>query len=52
MLEKLKATDLARVVHEWLPADLIFVPLVPGFVADAPEIKRWRILNNAVEFER
>ncbi|MFZ1073695.1 MAG: type IV toxin-antitoxin system AbiEi family antitoxin [Verrucomicrobiia bacterium] len=52
VLEKLKATDLARVVHEWLPADLIFVPLVPGLRRDAPEIKRWRILNNAVEFER
>ena len=36
----------------WLPADLIFVPLVPGLRGDAPEIKRWRILNNTVEFER
>jgi predicted transcriptional regulator of viral defense system len=29
-----------------------FVPLVPGGRGSAPEIKRWRILNNAGEFER
>jgi hypothetical protein len=32
--------------------ELIVVPLVPGVRRDAPEIKRWKILNNAVEFER
>jgi hypothetical protein len=52
VLEKLRATDLARVVQAWLPADLIPVPLVPGLRGDAPEIKRWRIFNNTVEFER
>jgi len=52
VLEKLRATDLARGVENWLPADLLFVPLVPGARAAAPEIKRWRILNNAGEFER
>jgi AbiEi antitoxin C-terminal domain len=52
VLEKLKATDLAKVVENWLPSDSIFVPLVPGVRGAAPEIKRWRILNNAGEFER
>ena len=52
VLEKLQATDLAKVVENWLPSNLIFVTLVPGVRRDAPEIKRWRILNNAVEFER
>jgi AbiEi antitoxin C-terminal domain len=52
VLEKLRATDLAKVVENWLPADLVFVPLVPGGRGAAPEIKRWRILNNAGEFER
>jgi AbiEi antitoxin C-terminal domain len=51
VLEKLKATNLAKVVQDWLPSNLIFVPLVPGLRGDMPEIKRWRILNNAVEFE-
>ena len=31
--------------HEWLPTDLPWVPLIPGFRGDAPEIKRWRILS-------
>ena len=52
VLEKLRATDLAKVVENWLPSDSIFVPLVPGARGAAPEIKRWRILNNAGEFER
>ena len=52
VLETLKATNLAKVVQDWLPSDLVLVPLVPGLRGDAPEIKRWRILNNAVEFER
>ena len=52
VLEKLRATDLTKVVQNWLPSDLAFVPLVPGVRGDAPESKRWRILNNAVEFER
>jgi len=52
VLEKLRATDLAKVVKNWLPSNLIVVPLVPGARRDAPEIKRWKILNNAVEFER
>jgi hypothetical protein len=52
VLEKLRATDLAKVVQDWLPSDLISVPLVPGLRGDAPEIKRWKILNNAGEFER
>ena len=43
VLEKLKATDLARIVENWLPADLAFVPLVPGVRGAAPEIKRWRV---------
>jgi hypothetical protein len=51
VLEKLRATDLAKVVKNWLPSNLIVVPLVPGARRDAPEIKRWKILNNAVEFE-
>ena len=51
VLEKLKSTNLARVVQDWLPSNLIFVPLVPGLRGDAPEIKRWKILNNAVDFE-
>src|SRR5208282_2303371 len=38
VLEKLRATDLARGVENWLPADLLFVPLVPGARAAAPEI--------------
>jgi AbiEi antitoxin C-terminal domain len=52
VLEKLRATDLAKVVENWLPSNLIVVPLVPGARRDAPEIKRWKILNNVVEFER
>jgi transcriptional regulator with AbiEi antitoxin domain of type IV toxin-antitoxin system len=52
VLENLKATHLAKVVHDWLPADLVLVPLVPGLRGDAPEFKRWRILNNASEFGR
>jgi hypothetical protein len=52
VLEKLKATDLAKAVEKWLPGNLGFVPLVPGVRRAAPEIKRWRILNNAGEFER
>jgi len=52
VLEKLRATGLAKVVEDWLPSNLIFVPLVPGVRRDAPEIKRWKILNNTVEFGR
>ncbi|HUI08522.1 MAG TPA: type IV toxin-antitoxin system AbiEi family antitoxin [Verrucomicrobiae bacterium] len=52
VLEKLRATKLAQVVQDWLPSGLIFVPLVPGLRGDAPEIKRWKIINNALEFGR
>jgi hypothetical protein len=52
VLEELRATDLAKVVENWLPSNLTVVPLVPGARRDAPEIKRWKIFNNAVEFER
>jgi hypothetical protein len=52
VLEKLKAASLANVVQNGLPSDLIWVPLVPGPRGGAPEIKRWKILNNAREFER
>jgi hypothetical protein len=49
VLEKLGATNLAKVVQTWLPSVLALVPLVPGLHGDAPEIKRWRIVNNAGE---
>jgi hypothetical protein len=52
VLEKLGATQLAKVVQGWLPSDLPFVPLVPGLRGNAPEINRWRILNNAREIGR
>jgi hypothetical protein len=52
ILEKLGATKLAEVVQAWLPSNLVLVSLVPGLRGDAPEIKRWRIINNAVEFGR
>ena len=52
VLENLRAMDLAKVVQNWLPSDLKFVPLVPGLAGAAAESKRWRILNNAGEFER
>lgn len=52
VLVKLRANDLANVVEKWLPANLTVVPLVPGARRDAPEVKRWKILNNAGEFER
>ncbi len=52
VLEKLRAINLAKVIQDWLPSDLVSVPLVPGLRGDAPKIKRWRILNNAVEFGR
>lgn len=29
VLEKLRATDLAKVVNNWLSTDVVFVPLVP-----------------------
>jgi len=52
VLEKLKAPGLARVVENALPANLIYVPLVPGARGAAPAIKRWQIINNAGEFEQ
>jgi len=52
VLENLRAMDLAKVVQNWLPSNLKCVPLVPGLPGAAAESKRWRILNNAVEFER
>jgi hypothetical protein len=52
VLEKLRAINLAKVVQDWLPSDLVSVPLVPGVRGAAPEIKRWKVLNNAGEFER
>jgi hypothetical protein len=52
VLEKLKATHLAKVVEERLPATSVFVPLVPGSHENAPEVKRWGILNNAGEIGR
>ncbi|MEI8289789.1 MAG: type IV toxin-antitoxin system AbiEi family antitoxin [Verrucomicrobiota bacterium] len=52
VLGELRANDLAKVVEDWLPADLKFVGLVPGACRDAPEIKRWKILNNAMGFDR
>ena len=52
VLENLGATKLTKIVQDWLPSALILVPLVPGLRSNAPEIKRWRILNNAVEFGR
>jgi hypothetical protein len=52
VLEKLGAAQLARIVQGWLPSDLVFAPLVPGVRGDAPEIKRWKILNNAGEIGR
>ena len=51
VLGKLRANVLAKSVENWLPADLKFVPLVPGAHQDAPEIKQWKILNNTMEFE-
>lgn len=51
VLEKLKATRLAEAVQRWLPSASIFVPLIPGLHSDAPEIKRWRIRNNATQFQ-
>ena len=38
VLENLKATNLAKVVQDWLPSDLVLVPLLPGLCGDAPEI--------------
>jgi AbiEi antitoxin C-terminal domain len=54
VLDHLRATKLAKVVQDWLPSPLILVPLVPGLrgSSDAPEIKRWRIHNNAGELGR
>jgi len=52
ILEKLRAIALAKVVEASLPRALNLVPLVPGSRGIAPEIKPWRILNNAAEFER
>jgi AbiEi antitoxin C-terminal domain len=52
VLEKLRATPLAEVVQEWLPAAPVLVPLIPGLHRDAPNIKRWNILNNAGEIGR
>ena len=54
VLDHLRATKLAKVVQDWLPSPLIPVPLVPGLRrrSDAPEIKRWRIHNNAGELGR
>ena len=54
VLDHLRATKLAKVVQDWLPSPLVLVPLVPGLRgrSDAPEIKRWRIHNNAGELGR
>jgi hypothetical protein len=54
VLDHLRATKLAKVVQDWLPSPLVLVPLVPGLHGrcDAPEIKRWRIHNNAGELGR
>ena len=52
VLERLRAPELAKTVQQWLPADLTLVPLVPGIGGTAPEIKRWRVLNNAMEYTR
>ena len=52
VLENLGATKLTKIVQDWLPSALILVPLVPGLRSNAPEIKRWRILNNAGEIAR
>jgi len=52
VLEKFRATRLAKVVEERLPATSVFVPLVPGSHENAPEVKRWRILSNAGEIGR
>ena len=49
VLERLKASNLAKVVQERLPAVQVPVPLVPGLNGKGPEIKRWGILNNAGE---
>jgi len=52
VLDRLRAGKLAQVVQDWLPSTVVFVPLVPGGRGDGPEIKRWKIVNNAVEFGR
>jgi hypothetical protein len=52
VLEKLRAPKLAKVVKEWLPSAPALIPLIPGLRGDAPEIKRWSILNNAGEISR
>jgi len=52
VLDKLRASKLAQAVQDSLPSALVFVPLVPGVRGDGPEIKRWKIFNNAVEFGR
>jgi hypothetical protein len=42
---------LAAVIHDWLPAQLPLVPLVPTRArpANAPVIKEWRLLDNRGE---
>jgi predicted transcriptional regulator of viral defense system len=52
LLEKMGKGKLAEAVHDWLPARVSLIPLVPAMLnrkTEAPAIARWRIVNNSGE---
>jgi hypothetical protein len=49
VLDTAGKTELANVIHNWLPIHRALIPLSPsqGDRASGPEVERWRIVNNA-----
>ena len=49
VLERAGREQLARAVEAWLPAHLLWTPLVPAKVEreSLPAISRWRLILNA-----
>ena len=47
------AKKLAQVIHDWLPAKLVTVPLSPlkGERKSIPVVERWQVLNNSGELK-
>jgi hypothetical protein len=53
VMESVGGKVLAKVVHDWLPAKLILVPLSPSRVnhRNFPVVERWQVLNTSGELK-
>jgi hypothetical protein len=53
VLEAIGAKKLSDAVYDWLPNNLMAVPLIPikNGVKSFPVVKRWQVFNNSNELK-